>query len=81
MKTQPVERLEKKLDRVAKEEEVAQERLRRWVSFLALSGVLECAVRSKQNKTVVNTKGREVERDLWQLMGRTQLPVYRSWHR
>ncbi|MBB5058097.1 hypothetical protein HDF16_002803 [Granulicella aggregans] len=41
---QPVERLEKTLARVAKEQGVAQERLRRWVTFLALCGVLERAV-------------------------------------
>ncbi len=40
----PVERLEKTLARVAKEQGIAQERLRRWVSFLALCGVLERAV-------------------------------------
>jgi hypothetical protein len=40
----PVERLEKSLARVAKEQGLAQERLRRWVSFLALCGVLERAV-------------------------------------
>jgi hypothetical protein len=45
MTPQPVERLEKTLARVAKEQGVAQERLRRWVSFLALCGVLERAVR------------------------------------
>jgi len=44
MKQQPVERLEKTLARVAKEQGLAQERLRRWVSFLALCGVLERAV-------------------------------------
>jgi hypothetical protein len=44
MMPQPVERLEKTLARVAKEQGVAQERLRRWVSFLALCGVLERAV-------------------------------------
>ena len=44
MKPRPVERLEKTLARVAKEQGVAQERLRRWVSFLALCGVLERAV-------------------------------------
>ena len=44
MTQRPVERLEKTLARVAKEEGVAQERLRRWVSFLALCGVLERAV-------------------------------------
>jgi hypothetical protein len=44
MKPQPVERLEKTLARVAKEQGLAQERLRRWVSFLALCGVLERAV-------------------------------------
>jgi len=40
----PIERLEKTLARVAKEQGLAQERLRRWVSFLALCGVLERAV-------------------------------------
>src|SRR5882757_3220438 len=44
MKPQPIERLEKTLARVSKEQGVAQERLRRWVSFLALCGVLERAV-------------------------------------
>ena len=44
MNPQPVERLEKTLARVAKEHGLAQERLRRWVSFLALCGVLERAV-------------------------------------
>jgi hypothetical protein len=44
MKPLPPERLEKTLARVAKEQGVAQERLRRWVSFLALCGVLERAV-------------------------------------
>jgi hypothetical protein len=44
MNRQPVERLEKTLARVAKEQGLAQERLRRWVSFLALCGVLERAV-------------------------------------
>ncbi len=44
MKPRPPERLEKTLARVAKEQDVAQERLRRWVSFLALCGVLERAV-------------------------------------
>jgi len=41
---QPVERLEKRLARVAREQGLDQERLRRWVSFLALCGVLERAV-------------------------------------
>src|SRR6202035_435819 len=41
----PVERLEKTLARVAREQGLDQERLRRWVSFLALCGVLECAVK------------------------------------
>lgn len=40
----PVERLEKTLARVAREQGLDQERLRRWVSFLALCGVLEHAV-------------------------------------
>jgi predicted nucleotidyltransferase component of viral defense system len=44
MNPQPVERLEKTLARVAKEQSLAQERLRRWVSFLALCGVLERGV-------------------------------------
>ncbi len=38
-----VERLEKTLARVAREQGLDQERLRRWVSFLALGGVLERA--------------------------------------
>ena len=38
------ERLERTLARVAREQGLAQERLRRWVSFLALCGVLERAV-------------------------------------
>jgi hypothetical protein len=42
----PVERLEKTLARVARELGLDQERLRRWVSFLALCGVLEQAVES-----------------------------------
>jgi hypothetical protein len=44
MVPRPTERLEKTLARVAKEQGLAQERLRRWVSFLALCGVLERAV-------------------------------------
>ena len=40
----PPERLEKTLARVAREQGVDQERLRRWVSFLALCGVLERAL-------------------------------------
>jgi len=39
-----LERLEKTLARVAREQGLNQERLRRWVSFLALCGVLEHAV-------------------------------------
>jgi predicted nucleotidyltransferase component of viral defense system len=38
------ERLEKRLARVAREQGIDQERLRRWVSFLALCGVLEKAM-------------------------------------
>lgn len=38
------ERLEKRLARVAREQTLDQERLRRWVSFLALCGVLERAM-------------------------------------
>src|ERR1700687_1410275 len=44
MTPKPVERLEKTLARVAREEGLDQEKLRRWVAFLALCGVLECAV-------------------------------------
>ncbi len=44
MNRRPTERLEKMLARVAREQGLAQERLRRWVSFLALCGVLEHAV-------------------------------------
>lgn len=44
MSAQRVERLEKTLARVAREQGLDQERLRRWVSFLALCGVLEQAV-------------------------------------
>jgi len=40
----PRERLEKTLARVAREQGLDQERLRRWVSFLALCGVLERAL-------------------------------------
>ena len=43
MKMRP-ERLGKALARVAREQGIDQERLRRWVSFLALCGVLERAV-------------------------------------
>jgi hypothetical protein len=38
------ERLEKRLARVAREQGIDQERLRRWVSFLALCGVFERAI-------------------------------------
>jgi hypothetical protein len=38
------ERLEKRLARVAREQGIDQERLRRWASFLALCGVLERAM-------------------------------------
>lgn len=44
MSPQQVERLEKTLARVARELGLDQERLRRWVSFLALCGVLEQAM-------------------------------------
>ncbi len=44
MSSQFVERLEKTLARVAKEQGLAQERLCRWLSYLALCGVLERAV-------------------------------------
>jgi len=39
-----MERLEKRLARIAREQGLDQERLRRWVSFLALCGVLERAM-------------------------------------
>src|SRR5258706_4524591 len=51
MNPRPVERLEKTLARVAREQGLDQERLRRWVSFLALCGVLEQAV----EKRVIDT--------------------------
>ena len=41
MSPQPPQRLEKILARVAREQGLDQERLRRWVSFLALCGALE----------------------------------------
>jgi hypothetical protein len=44
MTAEPKERLEKTLARVAREHGLDQERLRRWVSFLALCGVLERAL-------------------------------------
>lgn len=44
MNQKPPERLQKTLARVAREQGVNQERLRRWVSFLALCGLLEHAV-------------------------------------
>lgn len=44
MSSIPRERLEKTLARVAREHALDQERLRRWVSFLALCGVLERAI-------------------------------------
>jgi len=43
-KPRATERLEKRLARVAREQGLDQERLRRWVSFLALCGVLEKAL-------------------------------------
>lgn len=44
MSSIPRERLEKTLARVARKQGLDQERLRRWVSFLAMCGVLERAV-------------------------------------
>lgn len=44
--TPRLERLEKTLSRVAREQGLDQERLRRWVSFLALCGVLEHALQT-----------------------------------
>ena len=43
----PRERLEKTLARVAREQGLNQERLRRWVSFLALCGALDQAVQNR----------------------------------
>jgi hypothetical protein len=43
MRQRPPERLEKTLARVAREQGIDQERLRRWVSFLAICGALERA--------------------------------------
>ncbi len=43
-RSRPPERLEKTLARVAREQGIDQERLRRWVSFLALCGLLERAL-------------------------------------
>jgi hypothetical protein len=43
-KPKPPERLQKTLARVAREQGVDQERLRRWVSFLALCGALDRAI-------------------------------------
>jgi hypothetical protein len=43
-KQKPRERLEKTLARVAREQGIDQERLRRWVSFLALCGALDRAI-------------------------------------
>ncbi len=51
MSAKRAERLEKTLARVAREQGLDQERLRRWVSFLALCGVLEQAV----EKRVIDT--------------------------
>ena len=45
-KPRPPERLEKRLARVAREQGVDQERLRRWVSFLALCGALDRAIQA-----------------------------------
>jgi hypothetical protein len=46
-KPQQVERLEKRLARVAREHGLDQERLRRWVSFVARCGVLERALQDQ----------------------------------
>jgi hypothetical protein len=42
----PRERLQKTLARVAREQGIDQERLRRWVSFLALCGALDQAIQT-----------------------------------
>ena len=51
MSPQPPQRLEKILARVAREQGMDQERLRRWVSFLALCGALEQGV----ERSVIDT--------------------------
>lgn len=43
------ERLEKALARVAREQGIDQERLRRWVSFLAVCGVLERRIKPEKS--------------------------------
>ena len=53
MMPKQVERLEKTLGRVAREQGLDQERLRRWVSFLALCGVLESAVETSVIDVIV----------------------------
>ena len=53
------ERLEKRLARVAREQGVDQERLRRWVSFLSLCGALDSAT---QTGTLLDTILRAVSR-------------------
>jgi hypothetical protein len=45
-KPKPRERLEKALAGIAREQGIDQERLRRWVSFLALCGALDQAIRN-----------------------------------
>jgi Aminoglycoside/hydroxyurea antibiotic resistance kinase len=45
-KPKPPERLEKRLARVAREQGLDQERLRRWVSFLAVCGSLDRAIQT-----------------------------------
>jgi len=45
-KPKPPERLQKTLARVAREQGLDQERLRRWVSFLALCGALDRAIQT-----------------------------------
>lgn len=45
-KPKPPERLEKRLARVAREQGVDQERLRRWISFLALCGALDRSIQA-----------------------------------
>jgi hypothetical protein len=57
----PVERLEKTLARVARGQGLDQERLRRWVSFLALCGVLEHAVETGVIDTLLPQGGVAME--------------------
>jgi hypothetical protein len=87
MTPQPVERLEKTLARVAKEQGLAQERLRRWVSFLALCGVLERAVSEGVLDNYYLKGGAAMELRLPRALARrrtstsvSQVNAQRGWH-